>query len=123
MNGQQGALINFLVPIVFLVMFYFLLIRPNQKREKAIKEMRASLKTGDHIMTIGGIGGRIVSVDEATVVLEVAPDNIKIVVEKWGIGRKAEFAQETDEATSHAAEEEAMIEERILEANELENEE
>lgn len=119
MSGQQSALVNLLVPVTFLAMFYFLLIRPNQKREKAIKEMRASLKVGDHVMTIGGIGGEILSIDEDKVVLQVAPDKTRISVEKWGIGRIVDAVKDTDQS----AKDEAKIEEKILESIELENEE
>ena len=125
MSGQQGAVANLLVPVVFLAMFYFLLIRPNQKREKAIKAMRASLKVGDEVMTIGGIGGKIISLDETSVVLEVAPDQTRLSVERWGIGRKSEVQEDIADAIieEDLVEEEGQIQERILEENEFENEE
>ncbi len=116
MSGQQSALVNLLVPVTFLAMFYFLLIRPNQKREKAIKAMRASLKIGDRVMTIGGIGGEILSLSEDAVVLQVEPDKTRITVEKWGIGRILEEITVTD-----SAQEEALIEETIVEAAEQES--
>ena len=115
-----GGIAGFLPLLLMLVVFYFLLIRPNQKREKAIKEMRSSLQVGDDVMTIGAIGGRIVSMDETSVILEVAPDNVRIKVEKWGIGRKAEPAATVEDIL---VEEEAIIEEEILRENEQENEE
>lgn len=117
MSGQQSALVNLLVPVTFLAMFYFLLIRPNQKREKAIKAMRASLKIGDRVMTIGGIGGEILSLSEDAVVLQVEPDKTRITVEKWGIGRIVEGITETD----LSAQDEALIEETIVEAAEQES--
>ena len=117
MSGQQSALVNLLVPVTFLAMFYFLLIRPNQKREKAIKAMRASLKIGDRVMTIGGIGGEILSLSEDAVVLQVDPDKTRITVEKWGIGRIVEGITVTD-----SAQDEALIEEKMLEAAEQESE-
>lgn len=116
MSGQQSALVNLLVPVTFLAMFYFLLIRPNQKREKAIKAMRASLKIGDRVMTIGGIGGEILSLSEDAVVLQVEPDKTRITVEKWGIGRIIEEIAVTD-----SAQDEALIEETIVEAAEQES--
>lgn len=116
MSGQQSALVNLLVPVTFLAMFYFLLIRPNQKREKAIKAMRASLKIGDRVMTIGGIGGEILSLSEDAVVLQVEPDKTRITVEKWGIGRIVEGITVAD-----SAQDEALIEETIVEAAEQES--
>ena len=70
-----------LLPIVaiFLV-FYFLLILPNQKRQKKVQQMRASLKNGDRVATEGGIHGTIVSLKDDYVVLRVPPDQLKLEV-------------------------------------------
>ena len=115
-----GGIMGFLPLLLMLAVFYFLLIRPNQKREKAIKEMRNSLKVGDHVMTIGAIAGEIVQMDDTAVILEVAPDKVRIRVERWGIGRKSEEPSEIEDVL---IEEEAMIEEEVLLENERENEE
>ncbi len=85
MNAQQ--LSNFIVPVVFILIFYFLLIRPQQKRDKAVKEMRNSLKVGDHVVTIGGMVGKISKVLEDEVVIEIGSDKTKITLEKWGIAK------------------------------------
>lgn len=85
MGTQQ--FVNLAVPIGFLVVFYFLLIRPQQKRDKAVKSMRESLKTGDEIVTIGGLVGKIMKVTDDTVTVEVGADKTKLTVEKWGIGK------------------------------------
>lgn len=110
MNAQAagGGVMGFLPLLLMLVVFYFMLIRPNQKREKAIKEMRASLQVGDQVMTIGAIGGTIISLTETSVILEVAPDNHRIQVERWGIGRKVE-AQEVAEPSEEIAESEEVV--------------
>lgn len=81
------ALINIVIPLAFLAIFYFILIRPQQKREKAVKAMRESLKIGDEVSTIGGIIGKIVKVTEESVVIEVGADKTKLTVERWGVGR------------------------------------
>jgi len=85
MNVQQ--LSSLFIPIIFLIIFYFLLIRPQQKRDKAIKEMRNSLKTGDNVVTIGGVVGKIVKIFEDEVTIEIGSDKTKITLEKWGIAR------------------------------------
>ena len=85
MGAQQ--FVNLAVPIGFLVVFYFLLIRPQQKRDKAVKAMRESLKTGDAVVTIGGLVGKIMKVTDDAVTIEVGADKTKLTVEKWGIGK------------------------------------
>lgn len=85
MNPQQ--LSGLLVPLVFVVIFYFLLIRPQQKREKALKNMRESLKVGNEVVTIGGIVGKIIKVNEESVTIEIGADKTKLVFEKWGIAK------------------------------------
>ena len=85
MGAQQ--IVNLVIPLGFLVVFYFLLIRPQQKRDKAIKFMRSSLKPGDEVVTIGGIVGKITKVTDDTVTIEVGADKTRITVEKWGIGK------------------------------------
>lgn len=73
--GGLGGLLSGPLPMLVLmfVIFYFLLIRPQQKKAKAQREMIASLKKGDQVMTNGGIFGRITGIDENKVVMEIAP--------------------------------------------------
>lgn len=60
-----------LAPILLmLVIFYFLLIRPNQKRQKQVRDMQSALQKGDKIVTIGGVHGTIDAIDENVVVIE-----------------------------------------------------
>lgn len=75
-----------LLMLGFLAIFYFLIIRPQQKKEKKVKEMRNSLKVGDEVSTIGGIHGRILTVKEDIVVIEVGSDKVKLTMAKWSIG-------------------------------------
>lgn len=85
MNPQQ--LSGLLVPLVFVVIFYFLLIKPQQKREKSLKDMRENLKVGNEVVTIGGIVGKIIKVNEESVTIEIGADKTKLVFEKWGIAK------------------------------------
>jgi len=75
-----------LLMLGFLAIFYFLIIRPQQKKEKKVKEMRSNLKVGDDVSTIGGIHGRILTVKEDIVVIEVGSDKVKLTMAKWAIG-------------------------------------
>lgn len=61
-----------------IVVFYFLLIRPEKKRERAAQEMRSNLQVGDEVTTIGGIIGKVVSIKEETFVLETTRDRTRI---------------------------------------------
>ncbi|MGV8145657.1 MAG: preprotein translocase subunit YajC [Alkaliphilus sp.] len=77
---------SWLLPLGFLGVFYFFLIRPQQKKEKKIKEMRSALKVGENVTTIGGIYGKIVNLKEDYVTIEVGSEKVKVVVTRWAIG-------------------------------------
>ena len=68
----SGGIISFLPMILLFVVFYFLLIRPQQKRQKEHKNMVADLAKGDEIVTMGGILGKITAIDENFISVEVA---------------------------------------------------
>lgn len=75
-----------LLPILlFIPIFYLLLIRPQQKKQKQWQEMLGKIKTGDRITTTGGIRGVILSLKEDVIVIRVAPDNLKLEVAKTAI--------------------------------------
>lgn len=81
-GGGGTQMIIFLV--LMIAIFYFFMIRPQQKKQKQMQDFRSSLKKGDKIVTIGGIHGKIVSVDEGTFVIEVE-DGTKLRVDKAAI--------------------------------------
>lgn len=72
-------------PILLLVIFYFLLIAPQRKKEKKIREMRESLKVGDEIVSIGGVIGKITTIKEDVLIVEVGADKTKLKFARWGI--------------------------------------
>jgi len=75
-----------LLPILlFIPIFYLLLIRPQQKRQKQWHEMLGKIKAGDRITTAGGLRGVILSIKDDTIVIRVAPDNLKLEVAKTAI--------------------------------------
>ncbi|MDQ2694295.1 MAG: preprotein translocase subunit YajC [Pseudomonadota bacterium] len=82
--SPAGGLEALIFPILLIVIFYFLLIRPQQKRAKEHKQMVQALKKGDEVVTSGGILGRINEVGENFLVLEVA-DNVQLKVQKGAV--------------------------------------
>lgn len=72
--------------VLMVAIFYFLLIRPENKRKKAADQMRSALKKGDKIVTIGGIMGTIVRVTEESIVIETSEDRVRIEFLKSAIG-------------------------------------
>src|ERR1700747_1980601 len=79
------GLVTFLPFLLIIAVFYLMLVRPNQKKQKQWQEMLASLKPGDRITTTGGMRGTIISLKEDAVQLRVPPDGIKLEVIKSAI--------------------------------------
>lgn len=71
--------------VVMIAIFYFLLIRPENKRKKQAEEMRNSIRKGQRITTIGGMMGKVVQVNDSSVVFETSEDRVRIEIAKWGI--------------------------------------
>lgn len=76
---------SFLPFLLIIVVFYFLLIRPQQNRQKKWQHMLGNLKTGDRITTSGGIRGTILAIKDDTIQLRIPPDNLRIEVVKSAI--------------------------------------
>jgi len=78
--GPMGAL-GQVLPLVFMfAIFYFLLIRPQQKKAKEHKALIDTLKKGDNVVTAGGVHGKVIAIEDADLTLEIAPNvNIKII--------------------------------------------
>lgn len=78
--------IGMLLPILlFIPLLYLLMIRPQQKRQKQWQQMLAGIKSGDKITTAGGIRGIILSIKDDSIIIRVAPDNLKLEVAKSAI--------------------------------------
>ena len=90
-------------PLIMMVLmfaiFYFMLIRPENKRKKEAEQMRSAVKTGDKITTIGGVIGTVVSVKDDKFVMETGADQVRIEFAKWAIS--------TNETAEAAAKEKA----------------
>lgn len=83
MNGSLG--VNIAVLLVFLGGMYFLLIRPQKKKEKAVNDMRNNIQVGDEIITIGGICGKVVKTKDDTIVIMVGADKVKFEMTRWSV--------------------------------------
>ena len=101
-SAGMGSTVIMLV--LMIAIFYFMLIRPENKRKKEAEQMRSSVKKGDKIVTIGGIAGVVVDVKESRIVLETGADQVRIELEKWAISTN-ETAAETAKAEAKKAQE------------------
>ena len=80
--GNLGGLA---LPVLFFVVLYFLMIAPNQKKQKKWQEMLSQLKTGDRVTTNGGIRGTVLTVKDDVVIVRVQPDGVKLEFVKSAI--------------------------------------
>ena len=94
-----GSGLGLLLPVVgMFAVFYFLLILPQQRRQKKWQEMLSELKAGDKVVTSGGLKGTIFSIKDDSIILRVPPDNLKLEV-----GRSSIVTVTTPEETTSAA--------------------
>ena len=101
-NGAapQGGIVNFIPLILIFVIFYFLLIRPQQKKAKEHQVYLSNLKKGDSVVTSGGLHGLITGITDTVVTLEIA-DNIRVKVSRQHIlGSKASVTADNEAASS-----------------------
>lgn len=100
--GAQPSMLTTLLPFLFMgAIFYFMLIRPQQKRQKQHQQLLAGLKTGDKVVTASGIHGMIANVKERTFLLKVA-DNVKIEIDKSAIAGVEQQSQASDSTAKPA---------------------
>ncbi|MDD3423509.1 MAG: preprotein translocase subunit YajC [Sphaerochaeta sp.] len=98
--GSTGSMMTTFVTFgLIIVIFYFLIIRPQKKRDKETKEMLAAIKKGDKVVSIGGIHGTVVAVKETTVVVKV-DDNTRIEFSRNAISSIVNRKAETTEPSS-----------------------
>ena len=105
LGGEMGSTVLMLV--VMVGVFYFLLIRPENKRKKETEAMRSSVKNGDMITTIGGVVGKVVSVKEEKIVIETGADQGRIEFAKWAISTNETAAANAEAEAKKRQEERA----------------
>jgi preprotein translocase subunit YajC len=74
-----------LLPLLLIPVLYFVMIRPQQRRQKQWQEMLGGIKAGDKVTTAGGIRGTIISIKDDVIIIKVAPDGIKMEIAKNAI--------------------------------------
>ncbi len=96
MGEGTNGIFGMIVPMVLLLaIFYFMLIRPENKKKKEMAKMRSELAVGDEITTIGGIIGTICAVKEESIVIETGADRVRMEFAKWAISTKGAQTTET----------------------------
>ncbi len=95
---QGGGAMQLVFLVAIIVVFYFFMIRPQMKKQKQEKEFRESIQKGAKVVTIGGIHGRIVEVNDTTFMLEI-DSNVKVRCEKSAISADATRALDTASTT------------------------
>ncbi|MCI7711932.1 MAG: preprotein translocase subunit YajC [Clostridiales bacterium] len=122
---MDGNTYSIVMLVVMLAIFYFLLIRPENKRKKKAEAMREGIKKGDTVTTIGGIVGRVVHANKDTLIIETSEDRVRVEVTRWAISTTG--VQTTDQPVEEKAdkadkkkkkEEPAAIEEKAAPAEE-----
>lgn len=98
------GMVTMLAPFLLIfVLMYFMMIRPQKKKEKAATEMRNAIEVGDGITTIGGIVGRVASLKEDSFILETGSDRIKLRFKRWAIQDVEKLNLEADTSTTTEA--------------------
>ncbi|MBD5284739.1 MAG: preprotein translocase subunit YajC [Bacteroides sp.] len=93
-DAANGGIMNLVMIVALIAIFYFFMIRPQQKKQKEIKKFREGLAVGDRVITAGGIHGKIRGIKENSFVLEIA-DNVRITIDKGSVFPTAADAQES----------------------------
>ncbi|MBQ7835497.1 MAG: preprotein translocase subunit YajC [Ruminiclostridium sp.] len=96
---MEQMLITFIPLVLMIIVFYFLLIRPEKKRAKKMKEMLDNLQVADEVVTTGGIIGRVLSVKEDTVLIETGGDRTRLRVLRSSIAENRTVHEEVDSVT------------------------
>ncbi|MBQ8797492.1 MAG: preprotein translocase subunit YajC [Oscillospiraceae bacterium] len=102
--GSGDMTYTIIMLVVMLGIFYFMLIRPENKRKKEQEQMRSALKKGDKITTIGGITGVVVDVKEDKFVIETGADQVRIEFAKWALSTNDSAAEAAKENAKKAEE-------------------
>ncbi len=101
-QGGNAGVMDLVMIVALIAIFYFFMIRPQQKKQKEIKKFRDALNVGDRVITAGGIYGKIRGVKDTTIVLEIA-DGVRITIDKGSVYPSAAQAQEAAKESDNAA--------------------
>ncbi len=93
-SAAGGGISMIIMLVVMIGVFYFLMIRPENKRKKQAQQMRDNLAVGDTITTIGGIMGKVVNVRENAIVIETSDDRVRLQLMKWAVSSVGKQTEE-----------------------------
>ena len=99
-----GGMSTIIMLVAMVAIFYFMMIRPENKRKKEAEQMRSALKVGDKITTIGGIIGTVVDVKEDKFVIETSADRVRMELQKWALSTNESGAERAKEEAKKAEE-------------------
>ena len=112
-----------LVPLlVLIVLMYFLMIRPQKKKDKQIQDMRRNLQVGDEIVTIGGICGKIVKTKDETIVIQVGADKVKFEMMRWSVSTVTNASQRVREDVEAEEEQKKVKPKRLRKSADVDEE-
>ena len=95
-QSVSAILVQILPLVLLIVVFYFLLIRPQRKKDKEVKNMLANLKVGDRITTIGGFYATIAAIKDDIITIKFGPDSTKAMIARWAVRSLEDTAAENE---------------------------
>ncbi len=113
-GGGNAFAMQLITLVVFIGAMYFLLIRPQKKKEKTIQQMRNTLQVGDEIITIGGICGKIVKTKEDSIVIQVGADKVKFEMMRWSVSSVVSSSKSAGKSAVAEDEEEKKVKPKRL---------
>lgn len=110
---MSGTMMTIIPLILLIAVMYFLMIRPQKKRERETTAMRNSVQVGDEIVTIGGICGKIVKTKDETIIIQVGADKVKFEMMRWSISKVVKEGSNHNKETADDYEEMSDAEEKV----------
>lgn len=107
-NKMTETVMGLLPLLILIVLMYFLMIRPQKKKDKQIADMRNSLQVGDEIVTIGGICGKIVKTKDESIIIAVGADKVKFEMKRWAVSTVETHANRNKRVEEPSVEEEEV---------------
>ena len=105
---MSEGIVSLIPLIVLFIAMYFLMIRPQKKKDKQIADMRNSLQVGDEIVTIGGICGKIVKTKDESIIIAVGADKVKFEMKRWAVSTVETHANRNKRVEEPSVEEEEV---------------
>ena len=103
-NPAGGGMSMIFMLLAMVAVFYFMMIRPENKRKKEAEAMRAAMKVGDKVVTIGGVVGVVVDIKDDKFVIETSADRVRMEFQKWALSTNESGAERAKEEAKKAEE-------------------